>query len=226
MPRLRVLSFALALAACSSPMPAEPVCTPGEARACACSSGAMGAQVCSEDGARLGPCECSPLVDDAGLDVDGGVLVDDAGRAERDAGRFEEPDAGQPVEPDAGPELDAGPPPRCDLITQEGCVAPYQACRRRRGGPYSLPHSGEPDCFPIGTAPEWTSGTQCWGEDADGGRLDLCGRGLFCQSFNKCVRFCDPANEGQSCGVTERGNDTWCTCDGPGIDCYCTIVAP
>jgi hypothetical protein len=51
----------------------RPVCAPGAQVRCACVGGGDGAQVCADDGARLGPCVCSdtgvPVVDVAVVDV-------------------------------------------------------------------------------------------------------------------------------------------------------------
>jgi hypothetical protein len=48
-------------------------CVPGESFACSCSDSRPGAQVCDDDGERLGPCVCDGSVDDdGGLDDGGG----------------------------------------------------------------------------------------------------------------------------------------------------------
>lgn len=38
----------------------DAVCEAGKSSACACEDGTMGAQVCADDGAKWGACECSP----------------------------------------------------------------------------------------------------------------------------------------------------------------------
>jgi len=65
-----VMMFA-ALVGCSTGMRSERACVPGESRACACPSGAMGAQSCAPDGLSFEMCACEPVSDagvaDAGL---------------------------------------------------------------------------------------------------------------------------------------------------------------
>jgi hypothetical protein len=164
--------------------------------------------------------------DDAGIDVgrDGGGRFDaglDGGRLVPDAGR----DADMPSIDDAGRDagrVDAGPPPVCDLVTQEGCAI-NQACRRGDSIPSTVPPSGPPECELVRTpSPNewcWPSGvTGC--RDAEG--HDLCGRGLFCQSFGCCVRFCDPV--GTPCPTNISGTAQHCELGGPGIDGFCSAT--
>lgn len=78
-----------ALAGCGAPPRA---CVPGETQACVCAGGGRGAQVCGDDGARFGVCDCGGAADggsggagDAGDAGDAGEAAD-AGAAARDAG--------------------------------------------------------------------------------------------------------------------------------------------
>lgn len=202
-----VLIAALALG-CSSVPAVEPLCTPGESRACTCPSGATGAQVCDAAGDRLGPCECAPP-----NDLDAGAGDDDAGERPHDAGR----DAGHELErdgsADAGealdasgradsgsePELDAGAPwGECSIVPQAGC-GPAEACRRawtkEEGGERRTSYPGifEPRCEPSGPLEQHEPG-DCLAlpPGADEGQ-DQCAAGLFCDHpSGTCSRYCDP----------------------------------
>lgn len=189
--------------ACACSGPAEPACTPGESRACTCPSGAAGAQVCADDGTRLGACVCAEL--DAGVSDAGREL--DASQPLRDAGAR---DAYVPPRPDAGPP-DAGPPwGECWLATQAGCED-GQACRLPRyaddGG------VREPRCeWPQGDFGPGTGGHPCcdqWCFDSEG--RDLCAPGLFCGSAggaSGCLRYCDP--DGEACPARSDGTPQTC----------------
>lgn len=48
-------------------------CVPGQSIACACPNGDTGAQICNEDGASYGPCECTGGDDGGGGGDDGGT---------------------------------------------------------------------------------------------------------------------------------------------------------
>ncbi|MBZ0121786.1 MAG: hypothetical protein K8H88_32635, partial [Sandaracinaceae bacterium] len=115
---------------------------------------------------------------------------------------------------DAGPR-DAGPPEgECWLVEQLGC-APGLTCRRTRAGT-ETPFTGPSACMTPGTMDEWDSTTNCWGP----GR-DLCAAGLFCLSFGRCARFCDPA--GDPCPPTPRGSPQQCVMlEGAAPDPYCS----
>lgn len=172
----------------------EAPCVPGESRACACSSGATGAQVCADDGSSLGECVCTEsdggqhLEDDAASESDAGA-VQDAGReldGGHDAGR--ERDAGGSTRPDAGPppEPDAGPPAECTVIPQGGCE-PWEACRMVLGWRDVPAH-----CSPAGTMPEteYDETVHCYDVEND---RDLCEAGLYCnRRVGRCVRHCNP----------------------------------
>lgn len=186
---------------CSSAPPIDRVCTPGESRACTCSSGAMGAQVCVEDGARLGPCECRG-------DVDASTALD-AGPVPVDAGRL--PDAGRDAGRDSGPP-DAGPPwGTCWLVPQAGC-AEGEACRNlpRSEGPETwptAPPSGAPGCEPAGYLGEWetlSDASRCLNAEY----RDVCAAGLFCYYRRGCYRYCDP--DGEPCPPARDGSARAC----------------
>ncbi|WP_053233304.1 hypothetical protein [Sandaracinus amylolyticus] len=165
----------LLLAACSSPDPAPPVCAPGESRACICSGGASGEQVCDDEGESLGPCECGVMDGGGGAVNDAGAL--DAGpeidASARDAGvDGARPDAGR----DGG--RDSGPPPECNVVPQSGCDT-GDACRLSEVGGRS-PGIGPPECVPSGPQRE----DETCDDDSD------CRAGLFCVTV--CRRYCVP----------------------------------
>lgn len=180
--RARDAILAMVLAACSEPAPM--VCTPGESRACACPTGATGAQICADDGSRLGECVCADL-DGGGGEMDAGVhehdAGSDAGAPARDAGQDAgPPDAGRDAGPrDAGPPdtgpVDAGPPwGECWLAPQAGCPEGY-TCRVHT-------YDDAPHCEPHG--PPGT--TTC-----DLRAPDRCPRGHVCWA-GYCRAYCDP----------------------------------
>lgn len=199
---------------CTSPEGAP--CTPGESRACACTSGAMGAQVCGEDGSGLGPCVCAET--DGGELVDAGMVVEpDAGPLRHDAGaRDAGHDAGQ-LERDAGrPDTDAGPPLECDLYSRELCGLGSQCgvgrtCRRSADDdePRDNVETGPPECEDTGTILEHNYGfVGLCNDDTE------CQCGLFCNTGGECVRYCDLSGEAcpddldglpQHCVTEERG---------------------
>jgi hypothetical protein len=57
MRRFALLSFAAVVAA--APPARGGICVPGAQVACACAAGSQGVQVCADDGARLGACQCA-----------------------------------------------------------------------------------------------------------------------------------------------------------------------
>lgn len=183
-------ALVLVLSACG-PAAVEPLCAPSESRSCACTSGAMGAQVCGESRQRFEPCVCDgtdggvdaghPELVDAGADA-GGVAPHDAGvdAAVADGG----PADGGPR--DGGP-VDAG---RCTIVPQSGCPA-GQACRYQYT---SMMRTGIA-CEPAGIG---IDGQTC--ERFDGGG-DSCAPGYWCSFF--CRRSCNtdadcPALDGRS----------------------------
>jgi len=62
---------------CSAP--ADPVCPPGRTQDCWCVGGGTGTQVCGDDGARWGACECAGPDGDADADGDGDGDADSDG---------------------------------------------------------------------------------------------------------------------------------------------------
>lgn len=197
--RARDAILAMVLAACSEPAPM--VCTPGESRSCACPTGATGAQICADDGSRLGECVCADL-DGGGGEMDAGVHEHDAGS---DAGAYAR-DAGQDAgPPDAGP-VDAGPPwGECWLAPQGGCPEGY-ACRLR----YIFPDEPrEPRCEPAGTLRE---GEPCMLEP--GTQRDPCAPGLWCSGSTvvsgRCYRYCHPDHPEIECGPDHLGDPMVC----------------
>lgn len=193
----RIAMVAAVLAGCSvapggPDADVELVCTPGESRACACSSGASGAQICTDDGRRLGPCTCAEL--------DGGTGGEDAG-GERDAGA--ELDGGVDAGTDGGPR-DAGPPwGECWLVPQAACES-GEACRVHDPiFPERYPH-----CEPAGALAE---GAVCM--LAAGTRRDPCAPGMYCSgdtvASGRCRRYCDPV-EDPVCGEDHLGDPLEC----------------
>lgn len=72
---LATLPVVLALVGCGG----DPACIAGESRACACTDGRTGAQVCRAD-ETLGPCECAAPASDAGSEtLDAGASEPDSG---------------------------------------------------------------------------------------------------------------------------------------------------
>ena len=67
------VSMFVMLAACSTARPSQS-CVPGISQACTCPTGAVGAQVCRDDGSRFGACECTGV--DAGVYTDASVGAD------------------------------------------------------------------------------------------------------------------------------------------------------
>lgn len=177
--RFSLLVTALLLTACGTPTTTAP-CTPGESRACTCLSGAVGAQVCEDDGSRLGPCEC--------LTIDGGGELDAS--LVRDAGQSRDSAA-----PDA-PAVDAGMgyPGPCRVIPQSGCGS-GQACRLFRG-----PAGLESVCGragSLGEGEEWAEPFDGCYEHDDAGIYDACQPGLVCNGV--CERFCIVGGPADQC---------------------------
>lgn len=81
MTRIIMVTFSIVLAACGANDPVR-ICVPGESRACTCSSGLSGAQLCNAEGSALEACVCDH---DAAVPVDAGESQD-AAVAELDAG--------------------------------------------------------------------------------------------------------------------------------------------
>lgn len=96
----RWIVFGVCLAGAAGGCTSE--CVPGASSACACATGAMGAQVCREDG-TFGTCMCDVAPRDAGTATFDGGSMPDSGESD---GGF---DAGTTTDPDAGGE-DAGTP--------------------------------------------------------------------------------------------------------------------
>ena len=73
MASLRILLFvmlvSLAGAGCAEPV--EPTCAAGATQQCWCLDGQAGAQICADDGARWGECQCVGPDGDADCDIDG-----------------------------------------------------------------------------------------------------------------------------------------------------------
>ena len=90
---------------------------------------------------------------------------------------------------DANSPHDAGPPPVCDLVTQEGCSR-AMACKRSHvdGGPSNL-RTGPPECTYAGSLVEDQGPCR---ELVGSERRDLCAPGYFCATWDGCVRYCDP----------------------------------
>jgi hypothetical protein len=59
--------------------PAEPTCAAGATQQCWCLDGQAGAQICADDGARWGECQCAAPDGDADCDVDGDADADSDG---------------------------------------------------------------------------------------------------------------------------------------------------
>lgn len=143
---------------------------------------------------------------DAGTPLDARVTPVDGGELDSGPG-----DAGR----DAGPRPDSGVG-ECNLVLQD-CPA-SRTCRRVDIG--GSPSMGAPACQSFGTILEHNygapPGTRC--------RPGDCARGLFCQSFGGCRRFCDPA--GAPCPDTLSGAPQTCGMHGPGLDPYCSPGGP
>ncbi len=121
----RTLSRAVALGACvwlawGCDDPAEPAgCTPGETRACVCSDGAEGAQICDEAGAAFAACACTPPADGA---VDRALPDRGIDAAVTDVG----PDAGGDVAVDGA--VDGDPPDAAPACRADDDCPGGQAC--------------------------------------------------------------------------------------------------
>ncbi len=117
-PRIRVLTpaaIAVWLAACATPAAPrsgsnETACIPGTTLQCFCPDGAVGAQICDEDGAGYGACTCEPpatpdtMIGDTTEDPGAPDITDDPGPddAPEDPGPGDVPEAPGDVPEDPG----------------------------------------------------------------------------------------------------------------------------
>ncbi len=135
--RLRVTEVVVAVLLTGCVLPQNNACTAGDARSCACSSGALGSQTCRADG-TYDSCICGTALD-AGEPQDGGSAFDGGD----DAGVM---DAGQLLQRDAGPTISVDPDPTLafDVIGFIPSAPPLIATRHLRISNI-VPHPNPPD---------------------------------------------------------------------------------
>lgn len=185
------------------------VCTPGQTQVCVGPAACPGGQVCQNDGASWGPCDCGGS---GAAGSSGGVPGASGGSGAAASGTAGDGPVGGGAGDGGGGEMRP-----CDLVEQTGCNSGDRCAAVYTGPPTFV----EVTCIADGSQAE---GVAC-NRSEDGS--DDCVAGTGCSSGIRgglCRPYCDPSNPAScatACDAYEEGGFALCepACDLLAQDC-------